>query len=372
MCLIALLVLIPSLFAVSPDSVVPAVNEIEVWEFDRGTILQQVGSQPYEMTWVQRRENPHTLVDFEDLKGWTLELYGGAEGELYRTREQQMWGQYVAKILYSSESEKSRVVARPPEPIPIPGKFDSVEMWGYADRRRHRIQPGTPTYISALVKDSSGTEHRLQMTHVRWMHWWLVHYKVQPEELEKIVWPASFSGIEISMETKNPQQRYLYCDSLAFYVEELRPLKLNPQPKRNLKPFRGQIAGTNTGPGTLPFPTREETILPTNFETNFRVSVRELETHRYELAYEGNDVRVAYEYRPRAGNLSELSVSVDRGPYFRPMDGGGVRFEDTAEGELISAALDGDVVKARFRYGPREVGVRAAALAEVAGDGCAV
>ena len=58
------------LAAATPDKVVPAINEIDPW--------QQVGQQPYEMTWTQREENPHTLVDFEDLKGWTLELYGGA------------------------------------------------------------------------------------------------------------------------------------------------------------------------------------------------------------------------------------------------------------------------------------------------------
>ena len=63
---------------------IPAINEIELW--------QQVGQQPYEMTWVQRQEDPHTLVDFEDLGGWGLEVDQGAKGELRRSREQQMWG----------------------------------------------------------------------------------------------------------------------------------------------------------------------------------------------------------------------------------------------------------------------------------------
>ena len=58
--------------AAEPVKVVPAINDIEPW--------QQVGQQPYEMSWTQRAENPHTLVDFEDLKGWTLELNNGAAG----------------------------------------------------------------------------------------------------------------------------------------------------------------------------------------------------------------------------------------------------------------------------------------------------
>ena len=70
--------------------VVPAINKVEPW--------QQVGQQPYEFTWVQREQNPHTLEDFEDLTGWTLELFDGAQGELRRSREQQLWGEHVGKI----------------------------------------------------------------------------------------------------------------------------------------------------------------------------------------------------------------------------------------------------------------------------------
>ena len=69
-------------WAGDPDKVVHAINDIDSW--------QQEGQQPCEMSWTQREENPHTLVDFEDLSGWTLELDGGAAGEFRRSREQQM------------------------------------------------------------------------------------------------------------------------------------------------------------------------------------------------------------------------------------------------------------------------------------------
>src|SRR5579885_1273943 len=108
------------------ERVVPAINLI-----DRTV---PPGQQPYEMTWTQREENPHTLVDFEDLAGWRLELYSGATGELRRSQQEQMWGQYVAEIRYAGGREGGRVVARPPSPIPIPGRFDSVELWVFGDR----------------------------------------------------------------------------------------------------------------------------------------------------------------------------------------------------------------------------------------------
>ena len=348
-------------FAQSPDRTVPAVNEIPFWEFDRGTILEQVGQQPYEMTWVQRREDPRTLVDFEDLTGWKLELYGGAAGELHRTREQQMWGQYVARILYSNASPKARVIARPPRPIVIPGRFDSVDIWGYADRRRHRTGAGTPTHVSILVRDARDREHRIHLNDVEWMNWWLVHRRVPVDIQKQIVWPASLSGIEIEMETANPKQRYFYCDSLVFYIEDLKPVALKPQPKRNLKPFRGQIVGLNTGEGALPFPTREETILPSNFETEFNTTVREIAQNRFQLTYKGRDATVTYDYKPRTGNLSELTASVNGGTAFRVMENGTVYFGDGEEGrippsgELVSAKYSGDSIQAKFRYGSRIV-----------------
>ncbi len=337
-------------YGASPDRVVPAINEIQPW--------QQVGQQPYEMTWVQREENPHTLVDFENLKGWNLELYSGARGEFRRSREQVMWGQSTGKFSYSGTKEGSSLIARPPKPVPIPGHFDSIDMWGYGNRWswvRDRTTP--PADVSILIVDARGKEFTVPLTDIRWKQWWLIHRKIPEKTLAQIVWPASFSGIEIS-KVRHTGERYFFCDSLAFYTEDLEPLRFQPQPKRNLKPFRGQIVGLNTGPGTLPFPTREETILPANLEKNFQVSVTEIGPNRFELAYSGKDAKVVYRYRPETGNLGELMVSVDGGTPFQPMASGGVRFVDTAKGQvakgkLLSARLDGKTVKVKFQMGSR-------------------
>ncbi|HSB14260.1 MAG TPA: hypothetical protein VLE22_07355, partial [Bryobacteraceae bacterium] len=176
---------------------------------------------------------------------------------------------------------------------------------------------------------------------------------------KEIVWPATFTGIEIA-KLKNADPRYFFCDSLAFYMEDLKPVPLQKQPKRNLKPFRGQITGLNTGEGTLPFPTREETILPANFEKDFQVTARQTTPNRFELQYKGKDAAVTYVYQPKTGNLSELTVAVNAGTPYRPMDGGGVRFTDTPEGQvpqgsLLSATLQDGVVKAKFAIGSRVV-----------------
>lgn len=332
-----------------PAKVVPAINAVEPW--------REVGQQPYELTWADRQEHPETLVDFEDLEGWRLELYDGADGELRRSREQQMWGQYVARFWYSGTASGARLIARPPRPIPIPKQFDSIELWGYGNRWEWVRDPTTPpATVSVLITDAAGREHRIELTEIRWKQWWLIHRRVPGQLLQQIVWPVSFSGLEIS-NIRHTEPRYFYCDSLAFFVEPLPALEFQPQPRRNLRPFRGQIVGLNTGPGTLPFPTREETILPENFEKQFVTRVRQLSAREFELAYEGRDAQLVYHYAPATGNLGEIGVSFNNGPTIRPMDGGGVRFETDQQGgppfcELITAnLLDSHVVEARFRCG---------------------
>lgn len=338
--------------AETPEKIIPAINTIQPW--------QQVGQQPYEMTWVQRRQNPHTLVGFENMEGWTLELFDGARGELRRSREQQMWGEYVCKILYAGTNPQSHVIARPPKPIPIPGKFDSVDLWGYGDRWGWVQDPTTPpVQVSILIRDARGKEFTIELTTIRWEQWWLIHRRIPADILQQMVMPASFSGIEISKVT-NKDLRYFFCDSLAFYKEKLPPLKFQPEPKRNLIPYRDEIVGLNTGPGTLSFPVREQTILPTNFEKDFKVRVREAAKNQFEFRYAGRDANVVYKYRPLRGTLSEITTQVNNGPVFHPLDNGGVRFIDTpkgkvAEGKLLDAKLVGDVVHAKFRFGPRIV-----------------
>ena len=135
--------------------------------------------------------------------------------------------------------------------------------------RGNLITTTPPAEVSVLVQDARGKEFRIQLTDIQWKQWWLIHRRIPREILAQIVLPARFSGIEISKAT-NPQARYFFCDSLAFYTEELKPLTFQPQPKRNLQPYRDNWWEPTPARERLPFPTREETILPSNFEKEFQ------------------------------------------------------------------------------------------------------
>ncbi len=152
-----LVLVVISAVAFPQEKVVPAINEVDLW--------REVGQQPYEFTWTQREQDPHALVDFEDLSGWNLEFYDGAQGELRRSREEQLWGQYVAKIVYSGVRSQSRVVARPPQPVPITGAFDSIDLWGCGNSISDTSRSARAA-VSVLIQDARGKEFSIRLNKI--------------------------------------------------------------------------------------------------------------------------------------------------------------------------------------------------------------
>lgn len=327
------------------ERVVPAVNVVPP--------DAPVGRRPYEMEDVGRPEERIPLVDFEDLSGWTIHLYHGAEAIFSRSREEQMGGEFVGKLLYRGTSKESRLIIAPPTPIPIPQTFDCVNLWCYGNNWDWAPDPTTPQVnLSVWLEDVQGISHRIPLTNVRWREWWLIHRRIPAETLSKMTFPCRFSGLEVSG-IANTEDRTLYFDSLAFYTEEMKPLSFEPRPARNLKPFPGQTHGLNgTGKGTLPFPTREETILPDNFETLYETHVNQNTDGSVTFRYIGRDAEIRYLYVPEEG----LQVFVDGQFIGKAFVGGGVR---PGEGQLESVALENNEVVTHFLYeGERRVEYR--------------
>jgi hypothetical protein len=309
----------------------------------------KTGSRPYEME--GRKEDRVPLISFQDLQGWTVELHDGAEADFVRTREQQLWGDYVGKLTYKGTSSASHVILRPAAPIPIPDAFDSIGFWIYGSNWGWMIDSRTPQVpVNILIRDSTGKEVSYEVTRVRWKEWWLAHKK-----LPALMEGALLSGIRVG-EINTAQENVIFFNSLYFYKENLKPLKFDARPKRNLTPFPGQDQGLNTGPGSLPFPTREETILPTNFEKRFKNSVRR-NSATYVFGYTAPDCAVEYRYTPGNGSLGEIEVYVNGRKAMVPMSGGGISFADEkpSDGKLLDAQLADGILRTTWRFGKHEV-----------------
>jgi hypothetical protein len=322
---------------------------------------QPVGERPYEMVWAGRTEDTRPpLVDFEELDGWTAEC-ADAEASLVRSRRQQLWGKYVGTLTYRGTGPRPTVTLKPPRPVPVARPFDCVNFWVYGNNWAWVPDKTTPQVeIRVVLRGRGGQPVHVTMGRVRWKEWWVMHRRLSPEQLELLRDGAALEAIEVAG-GRNEEDRVLHFDNLAIYQEKLPPLEFAPRPKRGIDLPKGQTTGTNNGPGRLPFPNREETILPDNLTDQFETAVEE-SGGEYAFHYRGDDGHLVYRYKPETGTLGDLTAEWEgRGGPFQPMaDGGvfpmGIR-DSTEEGveyggaepELLECRREGDVVVARWR-----------------------
>jgi len=330
---------------------------------------EPVGQRPYEMTWVNRTQDTHPpLLDFENLDGWQVECRQ-AEARFTLSREQQLWGAHVGKLVYRGTGTSPLVTLRPPQPLPLKPPYDCVNFWVYGNNWAWVTDRSTPPVtITVVLQTADNRRVSVALGSVRWKEWWVMHRRLTPEQLAMVNAGATLVAIEIAG-GRNAEDRVLYFDNLAVYREALPPLAFEPRPKRGIEPFAGQGVGTNTGPGRLPFPAREETILPDNLTADFRVTLEEkpakagtdgaLSTPAamYEFHYRGRDGHLVYRYQPQTGTLGDVLVQWADDPPVTPMSGGGLYLAagETAEplpiekAELVKCSRDGPTVTSTWK-----------------------
>ncbi len=316
---------------------------------------EQVGQRPYELDWAGRTQDHHPpLIDFEDLTGWTVET-GGSEASFERSQEQLIWGDYVGKLTYRATGDSPTVRVLPPAPIDIPAPFDAVTLWVYGNNWSFSPNPTTPPVnINLLLEDAAGEPMTLSLTRVYWKEWFMPHLRLTAGQLERLRDGAKFLGFEITG-GHNTSDRVIYLDNLVFFTEEFPPLQFQPRPMRGIDMFPGQDVALNTGPGRLPFPTREQTILPPNLTDTFTTDLAQ-DGEAWVFTYAGDDGTLVYRIEPESGTWSDITAQWQgRGEAFGPCAEGGVRLV-TADGpappenaELLGVEREGDAVTMRWR-----------------------
>jgi hypothetical protein len=315
-----------------------------------------VGQRPYEMDWVGRTEDTRPpQVDFEAEIPWEVHCQD-AQARFERTREQQLWGKYVAKLTYRGEGKQPAVTARCSAPVPLAAEWDCVNVWVYGNNWAWAPDPATPPVTLNLVFQVPAGERRFSIGTVRWKEWFLVHHRFTPDQRQALTDGGKWIGVEVTGGT-NREDRELFLDNLCFYREQLEPLTFAPRPLRGIDPFPGQSTGTNVGPDRLPFPTREQTILPDNLTSDFEVSVTR-RGEQYLLRYQGSDGQLTYSLSPTTGTWSDIEAEWEDSVgkvVFRPLTEGGILLS-TSQGAvppdrltLVSAALEADAVVTRWR-----------------------
>ena len=335
-----------------------------------GIAAEVVGKRPYELDWAHRSQDQHPpLVDFEDLTGWRVERKN-AEASFERTREEQIWGEHVGKLTYRGTGPGPEVRVLAPTPVAVANPFDAVTLWCHGNNWGWTTDPSTPRVgVSALFEDASGVELSVSLGTVDWKEWYLLHKRLAPTQIDRLKTGAKFKGLLITG-GKNTEDRVLYFDNVAVFVEQFAPLSFESRPERGIRMFPGQSSGANTGPGRLPFPTRDQTILPVNLTSRFTNSVSAPTGGApdvFVFTYDGEDGRLTYRLKPQTGTWSDIAaewqprtgsgVAQSEGPASRlqPCSEGGVYLQTSSGPAAAEAAehlgtrlTDGDV-ESRWR-----------------------
>lgn len=305
------------------------------------------GARPYEMVRAERKPPHAPLVNFDSLEGWQVESAEGAVANLIGSQRQRVWESPVARLVYRGTSNKSTVVLRPRTPVPIPDAVSATTIWIYGNNWSWAPDPGTPrTTISLLILDKDNAAHTLDLAQVVWKEWWLVHKVLPASLLDKK--PLRFAGIRVTGGS-NKENRELFFENLVFFKEIFAPLSFKPRPKRGIDPFPGQSPGANTGPGRLPFPTREETILPDNLTADFSTKLEQA-GEGWRFIYKDADTQIEYEIKPSNSFWEPVVVKLNGGTVGKAMAEAGLKFvTEPVDARLIQVQSTDNELKASWR-----------------------
>ena len=235
---------------------------------------------------------------------------------------------------------KANVTSLPPKPVSVPRTASAVTIWIYGNNWSWVPDPTTPRVtVSIMLVDREDTTHTLDLAQVGWKEWWLVHKVLPPELLEHQ--PLRVAGIQVTG-AANSEDRELFFEDLAFIWETAAPLVFEPRPQRGIQPLPGQSPGANTGPGRLPFPTREETILPENRASEFSTELEVTVTPGGSPTWMPN-TQLEYEVRLRVQAFWQpVAVQLNGTPIARALVEAGPKFaaEPTVDARLIDVQSD--------------------------------
>ena len=281
--------------------------------------------------WAGRYEDDHvSFIDFEKSEEWTIDASDGS-GSIDRSKEEIIWDDYTYKITYKANSTDADFVMRPPKPIEIPDAFTAVNMWVFGNYRiwndQERKRPISK--LSILLESNKGESFEIPFCRdLDFGRWYLLHIRLTAKQREAFAEGGIFKGFRLTNCLPHTEEA-IYFDNLSFFEEDYStPLEYDILPRPGVDLAPGQDLGVHTGEDRLPFPTREETILPENVSKDYTTEVMR-EGKSYILRYIGEEGTLEYRYKPEKGDLSDIRAQwMDgRSEEIRPMDNGGIKLK---------------------------------------------
>ncbi len=293
------------------------------------------GVRPYELDWAGRYEDDHIpLIDFEKDEKWTVKVQDGS-ADIACTREQMIWGDYTYKVTYKAGSKEAEFIIGPPVPVKIGDTFTAINLWvkGNYNMADDRVRNRPVSKLSVLLETAKGETYDIPFRRdLDWTGWYLMHIRLQSDQRKAFAGGGIFRGFKLTNCLPDAEEA-IFLDNLSFFSEDMSsPIKYEILPRPGIDLAEGQDLGVHKGKDRLPFPTREETILPENSTRNFTNEVIR-KGNTYILRYHGDDGNLEYRYKPERGDFSDLTAQWMDGKsgIIKPMDNGGVKLKTDDE-----------------------------------------
>jgi len=211
--------------------------------------------RPYEFAWANRTQDEFPPVArLETADGWKVSATN-AVARLETAKDRALFGESVARLVYSARVEGGSVMLTPPAPIACPTGFDTLSIWAYG----YRVD--AKDALTACFADPSGAAFEVPMGAIWHKEWHCVVAVLPPDRRHLTAKGATFVGFRFAPE-KAAAERALDFTSFCVFRDPQRPLEPTPRAKRGVQVFPEQDQGHNVGSGKLPFPNRPETMTP--------------------------------------------------------------------------------------------------------------
>jgi len=244
---------------------------------------------------LKERHQPLITAANQKYDDWKVSGVDGAK--LTKSSEASLWRDAVGKLSWPKGRADRSISITPPFPVQIPQSCNRVTLWIFGPRfNSAKIQIG--------LRDSKGRDFVVPLVGCgsQWANkpWWSMAHGIVGKDMTFPVHLTSigFDGVDSEADS-------LCFDSLAFYCYTPKPLPKGPDLP------------------ALPFPTTDDTILPTCLSENYHNDVA-FEDETYRFRYRGDDGTVVYCYRPKTGTLGDITVRYNDTFEFAPADGGGI------------------------------------------------
>ena len=279
--------------------------------------------RPYEIVRAGRTADEFQPIErLETADGWKVSC-DNAVASFTTSAEHALFGGSAARFTWRTTGENPMVRLVAPTPVAVPEGADTMTLWVRGNNLFGNSEYDPPyekvpmAAIRAEFEGCDGERRTQLLGFVFHKDWHLLAGVVTNGAGGAASLPVGMRFVGFSVTSAvDSAEHAIDMTSLCVFRDPKRPDTTRPRAKRGVQTFPNQPQGLNTGAGSLPFPTRADTVIPPPVQLS-----ADLEFRLPKDACDWGDLAFRY------GGSDWLRLAVGGGVFPRRMPAGGrVRF----------------------------------------------